>query len=75
MRRFTQNIRRRKHRVTKQLNGKKKKARTKSTSEREFKVSIKRLVHLHSENNYKWPASPSQALCPTSPLHLCVTAN
>lgn len=74
MRRFTRNIRKGKHGATEQLNGKKK-AHTKSTSEREFKVSIKRLVHLHSENNYKWPASPSQALSPTSPLHLCVTAN
>lgn len=53
----------------------KKTRHTKRTSEKEFKVSIKRLVHLRSDNNYKWPANPSQALSPASPLHLCVTAN
>lgn len=56
-------VRRQSYRAAKWL---KKKSRrpTKRTSEREFKVSIKKLVHLHSENNYKWPASPCQALSP-----------
>lgn len=74
--RFTRNIRGGKQRASERLNGTKKERRknktnrgTKRTRGGEFKASIKRLVHLRGDDNYKCPSS---SISPTSPLHLFV---
>lgn len=75
--RFTRNIRGGKQRAPERLNGTKKRRERKKTKPQhkkrtrggEFKASIKRLVHLRGDDNYR---CPSGSISPTSPLHLFV---
>lgn len=60
-------------RAAKWYKRKRKQPHTKRAREGEFKSSIKRLVHLHGDDNYKCPSSPfPSSLSSTSPLHLFV---